>query len=379
MPPSPEPGTGAGYDYRFADLANISNNLYKIYNNGDVYAIGAKGYGLNTTREEMEELRTDKWTSIDFDNIINGFNKVFVGSQTYRDSQAFLTDSGEVYVSGQNGHIISNKFGLSSDVLATYNSDKLNKLEFPYGKVKQMFIGDNITFIITEDNKLYACGLNTNGQLGIGSYDNTTTYQEVKGITGVENIKCIHTYSTYYTIIEKNDNTFYFSGINNANALGDGRSNTYKTNVFEQIWNQGEFDIDQDIEKIISNGSADGITILKKDGKILISGSVSVMQLTDFIGTDGTKFRELRDEVGSNITDIKSFYNRGIIIEQTINGEQKYYGYSNERSQYIGIGKKDYTVDERKLYEIVLPQELIDEGVKEFNSVHARLRGNIYI
>ena len=386
MPPSPEPGTGAGYDYRLADLVNTSSNLYKIYNNGDVYAIGAKGFGLNTPKEEMEELRTDKWTSIDFNNIVNGFSKVFVGSQTYRYSQAFLTNSGDVYVSGQNGHIINNKFGLTNEVLARYNENGLNKLEFPYGKVKKMFIGDNTTFIITEDNKLYACGLNINGQLGIGNYENTTTYQEIKGITDIEAIEYIHTYNTNYTIIEKSDNTFYFSGINEANAIGDGRSNKYQTNTFEPIWNQGEFDIDQDIEKIISNGSADGITVLKKDGTILIANSVNtVMQLTDFIGTDKTKFRKLKDEVGSNITDIKSFYNRGLIIEQTINGVQKYYGYSNERSECLGIGKKDYTVDERKLYEIILPEELISEGVKAFNSVYGRCgvifisnAGNVY-
>ena len=130
------------------------------------------------------------------------------GSQTYRYSQAFLTNSGDVYVSGQNGHVVSNKFGLSNDVLEVYNENGLNRLEFPYGKVKKMFIGDNTTFIITEDNKLYACGMNDYGQLGIGTYSNVTTYQEVLGITDVEDIKYIHTYSTYYTIIEKKRQLF---------------------------------------------------------------------------------------------------------------------------------------------------------------------------
>ena len=385
MPPGPEPNTGAGYDYRFANLVATSSNLYKIYNNGDIYAIGSKGYGLNTSKEEMDKLRNDLWVSIDFNNIVNDFSKIFLGSQTYRSSQAILTKSGEVYVSGSNGMNITNKFGLSQEALESYNENGLNKLDFKYGKVKNMFIGDDMTFIITEDNKLYATGLNTNGQLGIGTYKNTEEYMEVKGIEDVENIKYIHTSGNDWVIIEKNDNTFYFSGSNARNAIGDGRSNLYKTNVFEQIWNEGEFDIDQDIKKMSTLGSMGGLMALKNDGTLLIAASSDMMELTDLIGTDKTKFRKLRSEVGSNITDIQSFYRGGLIIEQTINNEKKYYGYSDVNSNLIGIGSKDYTIDERKLYEIELPQELIDEGVKEFKTVQGRYgvmfisnTGNVY-
>ena len=385
MPPSPEPNTGAGYDYRFANMVNTGDNLYKIYNNGDIYAIGRKGYGLNTSKEEMDKLRNDLWVSIDFNNIVNDFSKIFLGSQTYRSSQAILTNSGEVYVSGSNGMNITNKFGVTKNVLEHYNENGLNKLDFKYGKIKKMFIGDDMTFIITEDNKLYATGLNTNGQLGIGTYKNTEEYMEVKGIEDVENIRYIHTYSNELVIIEKNDNTFYFSGWNARNAIGDGRSSSYKTNVFEQIWNEGEFDIDQDIKKICSLGYIGGIAVLKKDGTLLIATSEDTMELTDLIGTDKSKFRELRSEVGSNITDVQSFYRGGLIIEQTINNEKKYYGYSDVRSNYMGIGLKDYTKDERKLYKIELPQELIDEGVKEFKTIYGKYgvmfisnTGNIY-
>ena len=215
MPPSPEPGTGAGYDFKFADGVKISNNLYKIYNNGDVYGIGEKGIRLNLSDEEIEELNVAHWGTVDFNSILNGFEKVFVGNQMLRKSQTLITNLGDVYVFGNNGRDVSNKFGVSEEVLSTYNENGLNKLEFSYGKIKNMFIGDNLTFVITEDNKLYACGLNNNGQLGIGNYENTSVYQEVKGIPNVEKIKYIHTFNSgHYTIIEMNDNTFYFSGNN---------------------------------------------------------------------------------------------------------------------------------------------------------------------
>ena len=145
-------------------------------------------------------------------------------------------------------------------------------------------------------------------------------------------------------------------------GIGDGRK-SYKTNIFEQIWNEGEFDIDQDIEKLcITNG---GNIILKNDGTIMLASSNNKMQLTDLVGSDTSKFREFKTEVGSNITDITPLQ-YGFIIEQTNNGNKKYYGYEYSNSIYIGIGSKNFTVDEKKLYEITLPEELIHEGVKEF-------------
>ena len=110
----------------------------------------------------------------------------------------------------------------------------------------------------------------------------------------------------------------------------------------------------------------------------MIATSHSNLELTDFIDTDKTKFRRLREEVGSNVTNFIVSYNYGIVVEQTINGEQKYYGYSNNMPSYIGIGEKDFTVDEKKFYEIELPSKLKEEGVKEIGNMYGRA-GIIYI
>ena len=175
--------------------------------------------------------------------------------------------NGEAYVSGLNGRRFSNKFGLSQEVLETYNRNKLNKLDFKYGKIKRVFTGDDTTFIITEDNKLYAVGINTTGQLGVGTYESTEEYMEVKGIEDVDKIENIHTHNDLqFVIIEMEDNRFYFSGSNSYYIIGDGRSNSFKTNTFVQIWNSGEFDIDQDIKKL--SLIYYGTVILKNDGKL---------------------------------------------------------------------------------------------------------------
>ncbi len=377
MPVSPESGTGAGYDYEFTDSNSIDTNLYKLYNNGDVYGIGQKGILLQTSVEEMESLRNDKWQEINFEEILPRFSKIFVGSQMYRSSQVLITDDGEAYVSGLNGRRFSNKFGLSQEVLETYNRNKLNKLDFKYGKIKRVFTGDDTTFIITEDNKLYAVGINTTGQLGVGTYESTEEYMEVKGIEDVDKIENIHTHNDLqFVIIEMEDNSFYFAGSNASYAIGDGRSNSFKTNTFVQIWNEGEFDIDQDIKKL--SLIYYGTVILKNDGTLMIATSRSELELTDFIDTDKTKFRRLREEVGSNISNFIVSYGSGIIIEKTQNEEKKFYGYSYDLPTYIGIGEKNFTVDEKKFYEIELPSELKEEGVKEIGNMYGR-DGIIYI
>lgn len=377
MPASPASNTGAGYDFRFANIATIDTNLYKIYNNGDVYAIGERGVLLNSSEEEIESLSIDKWEEIKFNNLIDGFNKINIGSQIYRYSQILINDLGEAYVSGENGRNFTNKFGLSQDVLETYSTTGLNKLDFPHGKIKRIFTGDDTTFIITEDNKLYACGINNNGQLGIGNDTNTEEYQEVQGITEVEKIKNIHTYNELRNIIiELEDNRYYFSGSNYYCEIGDGRSSSYKTNTFVQIWNSGESDIDQDIKKLVL--LCYGAIILKNDGTLLLASSYSRFQLTDFIGTDTTKFRTLENAGEKNVTDAIPHYGIGFVIEKTINGEKVYYGYSYSSPQNIGIGEKDFSVEEKKLYEIVLPTELKNEGVKEFNNVCGR-KGLMFI
>ena len=377
MPPSPEPGTGAGYDFKFINNSGTDTNLYKIYNNGEVYGIGQKGIFLQTSDEEMENLRNDKWQEINFEEVLSGFSKIFNGSQMFRNSQVLLNNEGEIYVSGVNGKDVSNKFGLSQEVLGTYDENKLNKLDFKYGKVKKVFTGDNTTFIITENNKLYATGFNTNGQLGIGNYENTSEFIKVQGIEDVEKIKNIHTYNDFLcVIIETEDNRFYFAGSNLFNVIGDGKSSSFKTNTFIQIWNEGEFDIDQDIEKL--SVLYYGTVILKKDGTLMIATSRPQLDLTDYIDTDKTKFRRLRAEVGSNISDFMVTYNYGIIVKQVVNGEEKYYGYSYDLPNYIGIGEKNFTVDEKKLYEIQIPNELKEEGIKEIGNVYGRY-GIIYI
>ena len=57
----------------FQIIADFSNdNIYKLYNNGDLYAKGKKGLLLNSSTEETQKLNTYIWKNIEFSNEIPG-------------------------------------------------------------------------------------------------------------------------------------------------------------------------------------------------------------------------------------------------------------------------------------------------------------------
>ena len=75
--------------YGFQIIADASNdNVYKLYNNGDLYGKGIKGKLLNNSQEELEQLSTSKWSKFSIPNEIPGndmnrivspgFNNMFV-------------------------------------------------------------------------------------------------------------------------------------------------------------------------------------------------------------------------------------------------------------------------------------------------------------
>jgi hypothetical protein len=77
-------------------------------------------------------------------------------------------------------------------------------------RIKNVFQGGSQTFLLTEDNTLYACGFNENGQLGLGDNYSCSSFQKVKidKRLQIKNIICGRT----WTCIETDNNEIYFSG-----------------------------------------------------------------------------------------------------------------------------------------------------------------------
>ena len=92
--------------------------------------------------------------------------------------------------------------------------------------IKKIYCGYNHTLILKNNGTLWGCGYNANGQLGLGDTTNRNTFIQVT--TNTNNIKSVHC-GGYHTFILKNDGTLWGTGYNNDGRLGleDGTKNTF--------------------------------------------------------------------------------------------------------------------------------------------------------
>ena len=132
-----------------------------------------------------------------------------------------LKNDGTVLGFGNND---SGEFGKKKEETKRFE----NLLNIP--NIKYISSGNDYTILLTEDNVLYASGLNTHGQLGLGDTNNREEFTQIP-FDGT-NIKKIACYS-HHTLILKNDGTLYASGYNDSGQLGLG--DTTSRTTFIQI------------------------------------------------------------------------------------------------------------------------------------------------
>jgi len=126
-----------------------------------------------------------------------------------------LADDGTVFGCGQNKN-----GNLGVGVL--FNRSALNPIPVPHGDlIKEVATGDDHTIMLSKEGKVYGCGKNTNGQLGIGSYYNQSrlisvpipNFKRIRHVTACDN----------RTILLAEDGTVYGCGSNLHGALGINR------------------------------------------------------------------------------------------------------------------------------------------------------------
>ena len=324
-----------------------SSNIYKLYSNGELYAKGTKGYEINTSVQDMEEINASEWKEYKVPSIIGEYKTIIPGSGTM-----YIIDKDDyLWAIGGNGY---NKLGLTLEEQMNYTTREAIKLNVDGKKVKKVYAGAATTFVITQDNKLYGAGRNDKGQLGLGHTNYVETFTNIP-VLNVENIKKIFIYSEYQTIIQYNNNTFFYSG---GGSIGIGAKIEYIN--FTQIWNSGQYDIDQDIKDILVGVS---IMILKNDGTIWQTG---------YTGADGSGgggdlsgntylLQQFPTTFGTNIEKIYQVYT-GRVIQRNVNGVIEIWG---TPGIYNNLGLDESTNNSNKYYQIELPQELIQDGIKE--------------
>ena len=221
--------------YGFQIIASPnSNNIFKLYNNGDLYGKGVKGIQLNTSKEEMDKITPYAWKSLGIPLEVGTNYKIYP------------TLAGLFLIDAQNDlWSIGNNYGLTDELRISYSGREWVKLDLGSYKVKNVFGTGAGVYIVTTDNKLLGTGTNQYGQLGDGTKNVKNTFVLISGIPNPETIQSI--YGNNYsgeggsTIIKcidsSGNNHFYLCGTDAWGGLGFNLPHSFSTTTFLEVFN----------------------------------------------------------------------------------------------------------------------------------------------
>ena len=156
----------------------------------------------------------------------------------------FLTHEGEVYTRGYNHagqlglHDTVNRFRHSGSIMPTYVPDLANIIDIE--------VGTHFTFCLNNQGKVYAFGMNTSGQLGLGDKENKTSPCLIEALNDCT-IVAIHTNSCVSYFLDDKGKVYSCGSFNNSASTGLG-SSYFQVSLPTQIPNLPA------IEKIIPCG-----------------------------------------------------------------------------------------------------------------------------
>jgi alpha-tubulin suppressor-like RCC1 family protein len=257
-----------------------------LTNTGNLYACGDNTYGQlgmnNTTNLSI-------LTPMVLDNLTTNRDKT-ISISCGRQHTVVLTVSGNLYACGDNTY---GQLGDNTIVQKT----TLVKMSDPSGGYvvtempRYVACGGYHTVVLTNNNNLYACGYNFDGQLGIVSYGTENPYNTLQKMLSPSlssgekfiSIAC----GNYHTVVLTNKNNIYGCGYNFLNQLGQdsqGSSITTLSKFSSQYGSagQGETSINLSTgENFISVTCGNNHTIvLTNKGRIYGCGNNSKGQLS---------------------------------------------------------------------------------------------------
>ena len=233
-----------------------------LKNDGSVWSCGFNsngqlGLGDTTAREVFTQVTTN--INNDVKQIDCGYNFTFI-----------IKNDGSLWTCGGNYY---GQLGLGNNGSGT---NKTTFTQVGINDVKQINCGQYHTYIIKNDDSVWACGANGRGQLGLGDTTQRTTFTQTT-INNVEQIAC----GGNTTFILKNDGSVWVCGKNDYGQLGLG--DTADRTTFTQIaTNAKQVDCD--------NYHA---FILKKGDSLLACGRNDDGQLGLGDATDRTTFTQV--------------------------------------------------------------------------------------
>lgn len=167
-----------------------------------------------------------------------------------------LTDTGKLFSTGNNANGRLGIFGISYQ----YEFKEVDLSHLGESFVSYVACGSNTTIILTDKNRIYGCGLNLYGELGL-----KLTYVEKFTLIPLDlnyNVKKIYCGKNHTMILDEGNN-LYSSGLNDKGQLGLGHTNKiYKFTIVPFNKNISEVSL-----------SYNHSIILTLNGEVFYSGS----------------------------------------------------------------------------------------------------------
>ena len=232
--------------------------VFILDSNGNVYAYGYQansnifGQGSSVSHEFGISNPVTVW-----DASPSGHNKKIVSikgnygnnynpGNTVYCSMLFLTENGEVWVSGENSY---GQLGVDPSISGNEPVSVLQKIpqtQFSSKKVTSIVNGGlgtkGVSAAILEDGSMRIWGSNSQGIRGIGSFDESVHYQTINPLPSVFDVKKILIGGGLYTyaMVLTYSGRVYVCGLNYNRNLGLGNIGNIITTYTEVIYPNGE-------------------------------------------------------------------------------------------------------------------------------------------
>ena len=240
-----------------------SGHTLALTQRGHVYSMGCNNYGqLGLGADhQLSNNNNDRKTPFQIDPVHFDYEKIIQICCGYFYSMA-LTQKGNVYSWGNNAHGQLGQGNVSSqNAPKKINHDWSLYEQNPNEKIKYISSGQYHSFALSQNNKLYAWGLNHYGQLGL-NLDNQQSIPTLIDCSTYNNEKIIkmecgdsHTLLLTQKLDSHDSTNFYTCGSNNFGELGLGHNE--RRNTF-QLVDSNHFNH----EKIIKMECGDSHTLL---------------------------------------------------------------------------------------------------------------------
>ena len=381
--------------YGFEIIADkMNNNIYKLYNNGELYGKGIKGPLLNTSADDMEKINPYKWSKLTIPSQIPGYNTNNIKIKT-----SFNGSSGTIYVIDTNkdlwawGSNANNKLGLNTSQLKEYTGMEPIKLNIGGSydsngnsigskKVYDVMATSYATFVITLNEgtyELYASGYNIYGELGTGEEGVSSSSFKKVDFKNPENIVkiCGDDLGTNVIIYKDNNNLkLFFAGFTHGeNTIGSVGANLI--NLFKNT----EYN---------NKNCTKFVEIF--DGNIGAKPSVKIIDYTmicwdnaltpEFIclGDDGEAYlwdfanyqKVETDNKSGRITEVRGTSYRNFILKKELDdGNVEFFGYANGTSttsflNFTGIVGKTFLLNN------LFPDGVSGNDIVDFKLIYQR-------